>query len=150
MKKNNKMVAFRLKDNKSQNKKAIEIINTYYEKSLLNDGQTWYSTNNSIRNPKNIEKVIFFNNSDNEEFYYIADVVSGEKFKNKGIVNVNMNLIPELYRNEPKKIWLLIENIKKIEKEELKKYYTLKNELLFDKFSKELNSQRFNKIYFIK
>lgn len=54
-------------------------------------------------------------------------------------------LIPNEYQNEEKNSWLLISNIKKIEKEALKQYYAeVDGESLFDK----VNNKRSNRLYF--
>lgn len=65
-----KMVA--LKITKGNN--PHDIIEIYSKTALKNNGETLYSTDIKFKSPKKIEKIIFYNTEDYNEFYYIADV----------------------------------------------------------------------------
>lgn len=139
-----KMVALKI----TKGKNPHEIIEIYLNNALENDNKIWYSTNIKMAVPKRIEKVLFFSNRENNEFYYIADVLDGIKGNDeKRIEEIKIleKSVPEEYKDEPRNSWLLIKNIEKIDKSDLKQYYAEKDdESLFSK----INKKRINRVYF--
>ena len=146
MKINNDMIAIRVTDNNNF-ERANKIMDIYCKNASENKGVTWYSTNLPIGKDQDPPNAILFHNKKNFEFYYMVDILEIRSFENKEIITERE--IPEVYKDVPKKTWLRISNIKKIEKDVLKQYYTRdKNELLFDKLTKNKNEQIFSRIYF--
>lgn len=116
MKNNEDMLAIRITYD-DDNRSANEIMNIYLNNALENEGETWYSTDVVIGKYRNPGKAIFFNNTKNSEFYYIADISEIRKFKNDQ--TIIEGAIPEVYKDDPKKTWILISNIKQIERDYL-------------------------------
>ncbi|MDU6333775.1 MAG: hypothetical protein E6584_21680 [Enterobacter hormaechei] len=138
MKNYNDIAAIRITD---KEKSANDIMGIYWNNALENTGVTWYSTDVSIKQEPT--KVIFFHNTQNSKFYYMADILEIRSFENEEIITEKE--IPEVYKDVPKKTWIRISNIKKMDEADLKKYYAVKdNELLFDKVNKKI----FNLAYF--
>lgn len=138
MKNYNDIAAIRITD---KEKSANDIMGIYWNNALENTGVTWYSTDVSIKQEPT--KVIFFHNTQNSKFYYMADILEIRSFENEEIITERE--IPEVYKDVPKKTWIRISNIKKMDEADLKKYYAVKdNELLFDKVNKKI----FNLAYF--
>ncbi|XZH90621.1 hypothetical protein ACSXEW_15875 (plasmid) [Clostridium perfringens] len=148
MKNNEDMLAIRITYD-DDNRSANEIMNIYLNNALENEGETWYSTDVVIGKYRNPGKAIFFNNTKNSEFYYIADISEIRKFKNDQ--TIIEGAIPEVYKDDPKKTWILISNIKQIERDYLKKYKArIDDESLFDKLTQNKKKQKFTRIYFYK
>ena len=138
MKNYNDIVAIRITDKENS---AIDIMDIYWNNALENTGVTWYSTDVSLK--REPTKVIFFHNTQNSEFYYMGDISEIRNFKSRNTISEKE--IPEVYKDTPKKTWIRISNIKKLDKADLKEYYSVKdNELLFDKVNRKI----FNLAYF--
>lgn len=148
MKFNNDMIAIRVTDNCTL-ERANDIMDIYCNNALENKGVTWYSTNVIISKEQDPPKAILFHNKKNCEFYYMVDILEIRNFENEEIIAERE--IPEVYKDVPKKTWIRINNIKKIDVDDLKKYYTRdKDELLFDKLTKNKNKQNFPRMFFYK
>lgn len=148
MKNNDDMLAIRITYD-DDNRSANEIMNIYLNNALENEGEIWYSTDVVIGKYRNPGKAIFFNNTKNSEFYYIADISEIRKFKNDQ--TIIERAIPEVYKDDPKKTWILISNIKQIERDSLKKYKArIDDKSLFDKLTQNKKKQKFTRIYFYK
>lgn len=146
MKTNNDMIAIRVTDNNNF-ERANKIMDIYCNNASENKGVTWYSTNVTIGKEQDPPRAILFHNKKNFEFYYMVDILEIRSFENEEIITERE--IPEVYKDVPKKTWLRISNIEKIEKDHLKQYYTRdKDELLFDKLTKNKKEQFFSSIYF--
>lgn len=138
MKNYNDIVAIRITDKENS---ATDIMDIYWNNALENTGVTWYSTDVSLK--REPTKVIFFHNTQNSEFYYMGDIGEIRNFKSRNTISEKE--IPEVYKDTPKKTWIRISNIKKLDKADLKEYYAVKdNELLFDKVNRKI----FNLAYF--
>lgn len=144
--KSKKGIAIKLANKVS--KLARDIINEHFlvEKE---EGKVFFSTDIPINSLREIEIIIFQVEYNKELIYVAADVINVMVQKDPFIPPyVEKKLIPESYKNEPKRSWLLITNMQKVDKKFLDKcsvYYTDGRK---EKVTDVLSTPRVNRAYF--
>lgn len=102
---------------------------------------TSYGTNG--RKLKALDSVLLYNVTRN--IFYIADIETAIGYgKEKNIPDDAVDFSPEQYANIPEKTWFLIKNIKKVQLQDLDKYY-------FDKTPVDEHlktTKRWNRFYY--
>lgn len=143
--KSKKGIAIKLANKVS--KLARDIINEHFlvEKE---EGKVFFSTDIPINSLREIEKVIFQVEYNKKLIYVVADVINITVQKEPFIPCIEKKLIPESYKNDPKRSWLLIKNMKKVDKEFVDKCIVYYTDGRKEKVADVLSKPRVNRAYF--
>lgn len=147
----NKGIAIRVSDRNSYGMLPVDIINEHYIFTQNNNSPVYFSTNTKqdCRFNKRLEKMILFFNDGNQVKYVGADIVKVESGKKPFIPENSEKFSPDIFKNDKRCSWYLIENLIVLEDSDVAKYYYRNNNtLLLEPLSTVLNRPRFPKCYF--